>query len=80
VNEQRLGQAGHSDDEAVAAGEQREQHELDHVFLTDDELLQLGDDLIVSNLQPIGEGDIVMRLQRGSGDCRGQEMIRLKSD
>ena len=43
VDEQRLRQAGHADDETVAAGEQRQQHELDDVFLPDDQLVQLGE-------------------------------------
>ena len=63
--------------QAVAAREEREQHELDDVFLTDDELVQLGDDLVVSALQPVGERDVVRRLERRcGGECRGQEMIR----
>src|SRR5678815_4650092 len=44
IDQQRLGKAGHADDETVAAGEQGEQHELDHVFLPDDQLVQLSDD------------------------------------
>src|SRR2546427_3172524 len=40
VDEQRLGKAGHADDEAVAAHEQREEHLLDHVRLSHDELLR----------------------------------------
>ena len=45
-DEQRLRQAGHADDQAVAADEQRQQHQLDDVGLADDPLLQLGDDLL----------------------------------
>ena len=56
----------HADDQAVAAGEQRQQHELDDVFLPDDELVQLGDDLIVSGLEPVGERDVVGRFERGT--------------
>ena len=40
-NEQRLRQPGHADDQAVAADEQRRQHELDDLALSDDPLLQL---------------------------------------
>ena len=57
--EQRLRQARHADDQAVAAGEQRQQHVLDHFLLTDDELVQLGDDLVVSGFEAVGERDVV---------------------
>ena len=62
VNQQRLRQARDADDEAVAADEEREQHVLDGVGLADDELLQLGDDLIAPVLHPIGQRDIIRRL------------------
>ena len=42
VDEQRLREAGHADEEAVAAGEERDEHLLDDVVLPDDELAQLG--------------------------------------
>ena len=41
VNQQRLGQPRHADDEAVPADEERQQHQLNRVTLTDDELLEL---------------------------------------
>jgi hypothetical protein len=41
-DEQRLGQAGHADEQAVAAGEQRGQQVLDDLALADDALLDLG--------------------------------------
>ena len=66
VDQQRLGEARHADDQAVAAGEQRQQHELDHVLLADDQLVQLGDDLVASGLEPVGERDVVGRFE-----CRG---------
>ena len=44
VDQQRLGQPGHADDQAVAADEERQQHLPDHVVLPDDRLAQLGDD------------------------------------
>ena len=67
VDEQRLREPRHADDQAVAAGEQRQQHLLDDVFLADDELVQLGDDLVVSGLEPVGERNVVGRVERGSG-------------
>ena len=59
ADEQRLRQSRHADDQAVAAGEQRQQHELDHVLLADDQLVQLGDDLVVAALEPVGQLDVV---------------------
>ena len=40
VNEQRLRQARHTDDQAVAADEERQQHFVDRRLLTDDDLLR----------------------------------------
>ena len=60
VDEQRLGQPGHADDEAVAADEQRQQHLIDDFVLADDELLQLFDDALAAVLHPVGERDIVL--------------------
>ena len=37
----RLGQAGHADRQAVAAGEEADQHLLDHLLLADDHLVDL---------------------------------------
>ena len=62
VNEQRLGQPRHADDEAVPADEERQQHELDRVTLTDDELLELRDDLIAAVLHPVGQRDVIRGL------------------
>jgi hypothetical protein len=59
VDQQRLGQAGHADDEAVAADEQRQQHLVDDVVLADDQLLELGDDLVAADLHPIRKRHIV---------------------
>ena len=43
-DEQRLGQAGHADEQAVAAGEERDQQLIDGLLLADDDLAQLGAD------------------------------------
>ena len=43
-DQQRLGEAGHAGDQAVAAGEQRHQHLVDDVVLSDDDLAKLGED------------------------------------
>ena len=44
-DEQRLGQPGHADEQAVAAREQRREQLIDHRLLADDALLHLGLDL-----------------------------------
>ena len=44
-DEQRLGQARHADEQAVAAREQRRQQLIDHRLLADDALLDLGLDV-----------------------------------
>jgi hypothetical protein len=59
VHEQRLGEAGHADDQAVAAGEQRHEHLLDDVVLADDELPELADDLLVTGAKLVREGNVV---------------------
>jgi len=59
VNEKRLGEARHADDEAIAAREQRQQHELDDVLLTDDQLAELGDDRVMSGLQATSEIEVI---------------------
>ena len=63
LDQQRLGQAGHADDQAVAADEQRQQHQLDDVVLADDELVQLGEDLLAAVVHLVGERDVVGRFE-----------------
>ena len=63
VNEQRLRQTRCTDDQAVATDEQRVQHLRDHLVLTDDDLFQLGDDLLTARIHAVGERDVVRRLQ-----------------
>ena len=46
LDQQRLGQPGHAGDQAVAAGEQRDQHLIDDLVLADDDLAQLGEDAV----------------------------------
>ena len=62
-DEQRLRQARHADDEAVAADEQRLQHQLDDVGLADDPLAELRDDLLAADFHLVGERNIVGRFQ-----------------
>ena len=44
LDEERLGEAGRAGDEAVAAGEERDEELLDDFALADDDLAQLGAD------------------------------------
>ena len=62
VDQQRLRQAGHADDQAVATDEQRQQHLVDHLVLPDDQLFQLADDLFATILHAIGQRQIVRRV------------------
>jgi hypothetical protein len=63
VDQQRLGKAGHADDQAVAAG-QYGQHDLfDDRVLADDQLAQFAAQLVVAPDQILGEFDIVGGLQ-----------------
>ena len=48
LDEQRLRQAGHAGDEAMAAGKERNQHLLDDVVLSDDHLAELREDALAS--------------------------------
>ena len=50
---QRLGQAGHADRQAVAAGEQADQHLLDHLLLADDHLVDLAPEQLAGPLDPL---------------------------
>ena len=61
--EQRLGEPGDADDQAVAADEQRQQHELDDVALPDDALAQLGDDRLACRHSFVGKRDVVGRFR-----------------
>ncbi len=62
VNQQRLGQPRDANDEAVATDEERQQHQLNGVTLTDDELLELRDNLIAAVLHPIGQRHVIRGL------------------
>ncbi len=46
LDEQRLGQPGHAGEQAVAAGEERDEHLIDDLVLADDDLPQLLEDLL----------------------------------
>ena len=54
LDEQRLGQPGHAGDQAVAAGEERDEHLLDDLVLADDDLAELGEDPLAAVRDPFG--------------------------
>ena len=60
-----LARPGDADDQAVAADEQRLQHQLHDLVLADDPLVQLGDDRLAAVVHLVGERDVV-------GDCRSR--------
>ncbi len=64
ADEQRLREAGHADDQTVAADEQREQHLVDDVLLADDELAQLVLDALAAGVHPVGQSDVLGRIHR----------------
>ena len=70
ADQESLGEAGHTDDQAVAAGEEGEQDLLDHLVLTDDPLAHLGDDPIAIGRQPFCELEIVRGILQRSGSER----------
>jgi len=58
-DEQGLGQAGDADEQAVAAGEQRRQQEVDDLLLADDALADLGLDGVARGGQFVGGSNVV---------------------
>ena len=61
-DEQRLGQPGHADDEAVAADEERQQDLVDDLSLSNDQLRQLGLDALPAGIHPIGQRNVLRRI------------------
>ena len=57
LDEQRLRQAGHAGDQAVAAGEERDQHLLDDLVLSDDDLAELGENALAAFGDALGAVD-----------------------
>ena len=61
VDEQRLGEARHTDDEAVTADEECQQNLRHHIVLSDNNLLEFRDDAFAAVLHPVGERQVVRR-------------------
>ena len=72
---QGLGQAGHALDEAVAVGQQAQQHPLDEPVLADDDALDL-EERVLEERGGVGAGDGVRRRRPGSA---GRGAARLRS-
>ena len=60
AHHQGLGQAGHTDQQAVAAREYRDEQLLDDVFLADDDLVELGPDLVEALLELLDRFEVVL--------------------
>ncbi len=58
-DEQRLRETRDADDQAITAHEERQQHLVDDVVLSDDQLFQLGDNLFAPGIHLVGECDVV---------------------
>ena len=69
VDHQRLGQAGHADQQAVPAGEDRDQQLLEDRVLADDDLGHLALELGERVLEPLDGGEVVV-LERLAGAFR----------
>jgi hypothetical protein len=63
-DQQRLREAGHADQQAVAAGEERDERLLHHGLLPHDHLAQLGRDAAAGRVQAVRQLRIVQSLQR----------------
>ncbi len=61
VNQQRLGQTRNAHDDAVATDKQRQKNLIDDVFLTNDDLAQLGNDGVTACLHAVCERNVVGR-------------------
>ena len=60
ADHQRLGQARHADEQAVAAGEDGDEQLLEHALLADDDLAQLLADAAVAVVEPLDGGDVAL--------------------
>ena len=59
ADHERLGQARHAFQQAMAAAEERDQQLLDHLALADDDLAQLVDDFLPGGAQPFDGGALL---------------------
>jgi hypothetical protein len=59
LDEQCLRQPGDANNQAVAADEQRLEHELDDVTLADDPLAEFRDDRLAAGVHLVGQGNVV---------------------
>ena len=69
VDQQRLGQPGNTEQQAIATDEERKKHLLDDLFLPDNELPYLGYDLLAPRLHSIGEVYVVRTLESTRLGC-----------
>ena len=67
ADHQRLGQARHADQQAVAAGEDGDEQLLEDALLADDDLAQLGLEPGEAVVEPLDGGEVVVRDGSGGG-------------
>ena len=60
VDHQRLGQAGHADEQTVALRQHGEEELFEDFFLADDDLGALGEEPVAGPAQGVGAGDVVL--------------------
>ncbi len=60
ADHQRLGQAGHADEQAVAAGEDGDQQLFEHALLADDDLVHLAGDAAIAVVEPFDGGQVAL--------------------
>ena len=74
LHDERLGEAGHAGDDAVAADEQRQHDLVEDLVLADDLLAQLVEDRLVPVAQAVGEGDVGFAFEPRQGVGGGGEI------
>ena len=63
ADHQRLGQAGHADQQAVAAGEDGDEQFFEDALLADDDLAQLLGDAAIAVVEPFDGGQVAFELR-----------------
>ena len=68
---QRLGEAGHALEQDVTAGQQRDEHALEHRVLADDDALALPQGRLQGAARLVGDAALGVRLGGEEGSDRG---------
>jgi hypothetical protein len=70
-NQQCLRQTGHTDEQAIASGEQRNQRLFDYCLLANDDFPQLLGDALTGNLEFLGNDAVIVTVGRSDGSSGG---------